>query len=77
MPLPTASVEPLNGWRQVGAPHWGQTAMHEFKESKDGQLQHFTDDQLRATIPPEGWDEYVSKWPAAAGVVDALRRTRR
>lgn len=48
--------------------------MHEFKASKDGQLQHFTDDQLRATIPPEGWDDYAAKWPAAQGVIDQLRK---
>jgi hypothetical protein len=48
-------------------------ANHRFTAGPDGQLQHFVDGELRATIPPEGWDSYVKYWPAAIDVVTQLR----
>lgn len=46
---------------------------HEFVATADGQLAHVIDDQLRAIVPPEGWDDYVQSWPDAAPVVLELR----
>jgi hypothetical protein len=46
---------------------------HTFETSKDGQLLHLIDNTLRATIPPEGWADYVKEWPEAGDIVDALR----
>lgn len=34
-----------------------------------GELTHEIDGVLRATVPPEGWADYVEAWPDAA---DAL-----
>ncbi|HYS77051.1 MAG TPA: hypothetical protein VEM38_13235 [Burkholderiales bacterium] len=73
MPLPIVGYAPLNGWRQIGAPHWSIIMPHRFEATKDGQLAHFTDDQLRATVPPEGWDDYLAAWPEAQPIVDRLR----
>lgn len=46
---------------------------HTFEASEKGELLHLIDNQLRATIPPEGWAEYVKEWPEAGDIVDALR----
>lgn len=46
---------------------------HTFKAAKDGQLEHWIDGELRATVPPEGWDGYVVTWPQCADLVAQLR----
>lgn len=46
---------------------------HTFEAASDGQLLHLIDNTLRATIPPEGWADYVKEWPEAGDIVDALR----
>lgn len=51
-------------------PYWVES---EFDGSADGQLLHLVDGKLRATIPPEGWDDYVKTWPEALPVVEQLR----
>lgn len=48
-------------------------ADHLFTTSDDGQLVHIVDGRLRATVPPEGWADYLREWPEAGGVVDSLR----
>ena len=47
---------------------------HRFEATRHGQLAHYTDDQLRATVPPEGWDDYLAAWPEAQPIVDRLRK---
>lgn len=46
---------------------------HTFEASPAGELLHLIDNTLRATIPPEGWADYVKEWPEAGDIVDALR----
>lgn len=48
--------------------------MHTFSISPDGQLQHFTDGTLRATVPPEGWADYCRQYPDAQDIVDELTK---
>lgn len=48
--------------------------MHTFCVSLDGQLQHFTDNNLRATVPPEGWADYCAAYPEAQDIVDELTK---
>jgi hypothetical protein len=43
-----------------------------FRPSADGQLEHWMDDKLRATVPPESWDAYCKEWPAAREVCDSM-----
>lgn len=47
--------------------------LHRFLARDDGQLEHHTDNRLRAVVPPEGFDAYVETWPACAPVVGELR----
>lgn len=46
---------------------------HRFAASNDGQLLHFTNGDLRATVPPEGWADYAVEYPACADLVFQLR----
>lgn len=74
--LPVVSFAPFNGWRPAAvaaAPHWSQMCMHTFQATEDGQLAHYTDGALRATVPPEGWADFVALWPDAQTIVDQLR----
>lgn len=48
-------------------------AQHRFSSNANGELLHFIDDTLSATVPPEGWDDYVKYWPPAIDVVRQLR----
>jgi hypothetical protein len=48
-------------------------ATHLFDGNDKGELVHSIDGELRATVPPEGWDDYVKYWPAAIDVVRQLR----
>lgn len=41
----------------------------------DGQMVHEVDDEQRAVIPPEGWDDYARDWPEAADVARQARHT--
>jgi hypothetical protein len=47
---------------------------HRFEKATDGALLHFTDDFLRATVPPEGWDQYAVDHPQAANFIASLRQ---
>lgn len=47
-------------------------ALHTFEAGRDGQLVHLIDNNLRATIPPEGWADYAKMWPEAQDVIDGL-----
>jgi len=49
-------------------------AHHTFRVGPQGELQHFISDELRATVPPEGWEEYARTWPQVRELVDELRR---
>jgi len=44
-----------------------------FVAGDDGLLYHYTDERLRAIVPPEGFDAYVDGWPDCAPVVGELR----
>jgi hypothetical protein len=46
---------------------------HRFSTNNKGELVHFVEGEIRATVPPEGWDDYVKYWPAAIDVVKQLR----
>ncbi len=48
-------------------------AQHRYSASEKGELLHYIDEQLRATVPPEGWDDYVKYWPQSIDVVRQLR----
>lgn len=48
-------------------------AMHTFEAAPDGQLLHYINGQLRATVPPEGFEGYVESWPDCRPVVAELR----
>lgn len=72
--IEVACVSPLNGWKQVGAPHWTRLEQHVFGATPDGQLAHYTDSALRCVVPPEGWEDYCRMWPDAQAVVDQLRK---
>lgn len=51
--------------------------IHRFIASPAGVLVHYTDNQLRAIVPPQGFDNYVMAWPEAAQAVEELRRARK
>ncbi len=72
--LDVATIAPLNGWKQLGAAHWVGMDQHRFTATGDGQLAHFTGEDLRAIVPPEGWADYCKLWPEAQGVVDQLTK---
>lgn len=45
---------------------------HTFDVSGDKQLLHFINDTLRATVPPEGWEDYCKQYPEAQDIIDRL-----
>ncbi len=47
--------------------------MHTFEKAPDGSIAHFTDGVLRATVPPESWDDYAKAWPECQALIDQLR----
>lgn len=47
-------------------------ALHTFEVSADKQLVHLIDGNLRATVPPEGWEDYCKQYPDAQDIVDGL-----
>lgn len=47
-------------------------ALHTFEAARDGQILHFIDGNLRATVPPEGWADYAKEWPEAQEIIDGL-----
>jgi len=59
--------------RMATSPPMPIMAMQEFKKAADGQLEHWIDGRLRATIPPEAWDDYAEMWPNAADFISGLR----
>jgi MinD superfamily P-loop ATPase len=48
-------------------------ANHRFSANNKGELVHYVEGEIRATVPPEGWDDYVKYWPSAIDVVKQLR----
>jgi hypothetical protein len=50
---------------------------HRFEASPRGELLHFTNEQLRATVPPEGMEEYCRLWPMAEDLCRQLVRSAR
>lgn len=42
---------------------------HRFEATADGQLAHYTDNNLRATVPPEGWEAYAEAFPACVPIL--------
>jgi len=56
----------------MGAGNLPIMATHDFI-AKDGDLLHFVNGVLRATVPAAGQDDYISQWPDAADVVSAMR----
>jgi len=49
---------------------------HTFQAAADGQLEHWIDGTLSATVPPEGWDGYAQFWPQCADLVSQLKRAQ-
>lgn len=45
---------------------------HHIVPAADGQLEHWMDDKLRATVPPESWDAYCKEWPVCREVCDSM-----
>lgn len=45
---------------------------HTVRPAADGQLEHYMDDKLRATVPPESWDAYCKEWPVCREVCDSM-----
>lgn len=74
MPLDIMMIAPLQGWRQK-APTPQAMAMeeHRFSAGPDGQIEHYTGEQLRAVIPPESWDEYAKAWPEMQALAEQMR----
>lgn len=72
MPLPIYTIAPVDGATQPGQ---GPIilARHEFTAGAHGQLEHYTDGVLRATVPPEGWQDYARDWPQAEPLMAAMR----
>lgn len=52
-------------------------AQHEFRASADGELEHYIDGRLRATVPPEGLAGYAHFWPDCAPLAQTLQRADR
>jgi len=46
---------------------------HSFRCGADGQLEHYTDGRLRSQVPPEGFADYVERYPECAPVLAALK----
>jgi hypothetical protein len=44
-----------------------------FTRHPDGQLAHYIDGDLRALVPPEGWEAYAEAWPEAIPVINDLK----
>ena len=66
-------MKTVYGFDQQRPPMWCE---HTFAASVDGQLCHFMDGTLRATVPPEGWDDYAATWPDCESVVNSMRGPR-
>lgn len=47
-------------------------AHHRFYRTDEGAMAHDIDGRLRAIVPPEGLEDYVRCWPAAAELAAAL-----
>ena len=47
--------------------------LHEFRAGDGGELLHHVDGQLRASVPPAGFDDYVLAHPECAPIVRTLR----
>lgn len=47
--------------------------VQEFIKLDDGCIAHMTDGILRATVPPEAFEEYAQAWPEIIGVVNYIR----
>lgn len=45
---------------------------HTFRASKDGQLEHLVNDEVRAVIPPKGFAAYLEDWPQALPVIESI-----
>jgi hypothetical protein len=46
-------------------------AYHTFTINAHGLLEHVIDDQIRALVPPEGFEAYCEAWPDARQVIPA------
>ena len=66
------AIGPLQGYHQIGGAAGFAFVSHRFTVTTDGQLAHYSDDQLRAVVPPEGWQDYLKQWPEAQALVDVL-----
>ena len=66
------AIGPLQGYNQSGGAAGFTFVSHRFTVTADGRLAHYSDDQLRAVVPPEGWQDYLKQWPQAQALVDGL-----
>ena len=62
--------------RQDGPQSDGQAEIHRFIASPAGVLVHYTDNQLRGIVPPQGFEDYLVAWPESAAAIAELRRAR-
>jgi len=68
--LPITCIAPVPG--PIGVPI--VFGYHLFQLGSDGSLEHYIDAELRATVPPEGWEAYAQAWPQCADLVSQARR---
>ena len=45
-----------------------------FVKNAAGELEHYIDGELRATVPPEGWEAYADQWPDCRELVASRRQ---
>lgn len=50
--------------------------LHRFIASPAGMLVHYTNNQLRSIVPPQGFEDCLVAWPEVAPAVAHLRRAR-
>lgn len=51
-----------------------QLALHEFRPTDDGGIEHYIDGKLRASVPADALAEYARIWPDCADLAGELRR---
>jgi hypothetical protein len=67
----------VTSMRKDGSMVGDAAEIHRFIASPAGVLVHYTDNQLRAIVPPQRFDDYLVAWPESAPAVSELRRARK